>query len=298
MIPDASHKKGLIITGAGGLLLTIDIPFIRLADMEPWGLMLFRSALMAVAITVYWAVKRLTGRPTPPLVDGWHGWAVGGIYGVANICFTLAVFSTSTANLVFILAFNATVAAILSWLFLHERPALATWLTIAATLVGVLIIVSGGIRAGHGWGDGLAFMVAFCMASALTLTRRSGKNLSMTPAIGGYLSALVALPVVWKMGFAMNANGLIYLLINGLLIIPIAAGLLALGPSYISAPKVAMFFLLETVLTPIWVWLIFQETPAPKSLIGGAIVITAIVAHSLWQLRVVREPARPYSSTG
>ncbi len=274
-------------------MLTIDIPLIRLANMEPWTVMLLRSFLMASAITAYWVVRKMLGRPTPPLVDGWHGWVVGCIYGGANVCFTLAVFTTSTANLVFILACNAMVVAVLSWLVLHERPALGTWLAIGVTLAGVLLIVRHGMQAGSWLGDGLAFTTALSMASALIITRKSGKNLSMTPAIGGYISALVALPVVWESGVVVDGNGLVYLLINGLFVIPIAAVLLALGPSYISAPEVAMFFLLETVLTPLWIWMIFREVPATHSLVGGALVIAAIVAHSLWQLWSAGTHSRP-----
>ena len=80
---------------------------------------------------------------------------------------------------------------------------------------------------------------------------------------------------------------------------PISFFCLATGPKYISGPEVAMFYLLETVLAPIWVWLIFAERPTTQSLIGGAILIAALVAHSLWQLlegrrrkaaRVIRHP--------
>ena len=71
--------------------------------------------------------KKALRQPVPPLVNGRYGWIVGAIYGAANITFTLAVFHTATSNLVFILACNAMVAAILSWLLLAERPALATW---------------------------------------------------------------------------------------------------------------------------------------------------------------------------
>ena len=65
---------------------------------------------------------------------------------------------------------------------------------------------------------------------------------------------------------------------------PISFFCLATGPRYISGPEVAMFYLLETVLAPVWVWVIFSEVPSRNSLIGGAILIVALVAHSLWQL--------------
>ena len=65
---------------------------------------------------------------------------------------------------------------------------------------------------------------------------------------------------------------------------PLSFFCLAAGPRYISGPEVAMFYLLETVLAPVWMWMIFYETPTRNSLIGGVILIVALVAHSVWQL--------------
>ena len=67
-------------------------------------------------------------------------------------------------------------------------------------------------------------------------------------------------------------------------IMPISFFCLANGPKYISGPEVAMFYLLETVLAPVWVWMIFAEVPTRNSLIGGMILIVTLVAHSTWQL--------------
>jgi drug/metabolite transporter (DMT)-like permease len=75
-----------------------------------------------------------------------------------------------------------------------------------------------------------------------------------------------------------------WILFNGAIFIPLAFYCLATGPRWISAPEVAMFYLLETVLAPVWMWLIFTEMPTRNSLIGGVILIVALVAHSIWQL--------------
>jgi hypothetical protein len=84
-----------------------------------------------------------------------------------------------------------------------------------------------------------------------------------------------------------------WLALNGLIVIPVAFWCLATGPKYISGPEVAMFYLLETILAPVWMWLIFSEAPTRLGLIGGAIIVTALVAHSLWQLSAHRRAAQP-----
>lgn len=70
-------------------------------------------------------------------------------------------------------------------------------------------------------------------------------------------------------GFTIAEPG--YIFFNGLVMIPLAFFCLATGPRYLSAPEVGMFYLLETILAPIWVWLVFAETPTTQTLMGGAI---------------------------
>src|SRR5690606_25872444 len=139
---------------------------------------------------------------------------------------------------------------------------------------------------------------AFCIACAITISRASGKDMGFTALIGVILPCLVALFMVSRGGFQVEAPW--WILFNGAVIMPISFFCLANGPKYISGAEVAMFYLLETVLAPVWVWMIFSEVPSRNSLIGGVILITALVFHSVWQLhqgrkrrmaRAVRHPA-------
>ena len=82
------------------------------------------------------------------------------------------------------------------------------------------------------------------------------------------------------------------ILFNGLVVTPLAFFCLATGPRYLSAPEVGMFYLLETVLAPIWVWIVFAETPTTQTLMGGSILIFALLAHSLWQIRAKNRATR------
>ena len=77
---------------------------------------------------------------------------------------------------------------------------------------------------------------------------------------------------------------------------PLSFFCLAAGPRYISGPEVAMFYLLETVLAPVWMWMIFYETPTRNSLIGGVILIVALVAA--FRLAIDRRPPAPGGNSG
>ncbi|TGP26999.1 MULTISPECIES: DMT family transporter [unclassified Mesorhizobium] len=281
------HQKGLLITAIGGLTLTVDIPLIRLADGSPWTIMMLRTGTTLVAALVTWAVWRALRSDAPKLIPGWSGLAVALCYGLTGVTFVTAVYHTSTADLVFILAFNTVFAALLSWLFLREKPRLGTMIAMLAMILGVLIIVGGSIGTGYLFGDFMALCSAFFVALAITISRASGKDMGFTALIGVVLPLAVALFMVSGEGFHVNQPW--WIIFNGAVIMPISFFCLANGPKYISGPEVAMFYVLETVLAPVWVWLIFAETPSRDSLIGGAILIVTLVAHSLWQLREGRK---------
>ncbi|APG90583.1 DMT family transporter [Sinorhizobium americanum] len=279
----ARHRRGLAITGLGGLALSFDIPLIRSADGEVWSILAVRSlSTFAVAIAAWLFINRVLGRRIA-LIHGKAGLIAGLFYGINSFTFLLAVFNTSTANVVFILAFTSMFAAILSWIFLKERPSNATLLTMAIMLLGVGVIVQDGLESGHLFGDAMAACSAFLLASAITISRASGRDMALVPLATAIFPALAALTLLPASGFAIAAPG--YILFNGLVMIPVAFFCLATGPRYLSAPEVGMFYLLETILAPIWVWIVFSEMPTFQTLVGGAILILALLGHSLWQMR-------------
>ncbi len=128
----------------------------------------------------------------------------------------------------------------------------------------------------------MAACSALTIASAITISRASGEDMGFTSLIGVIFPFAVAAFIVGGTGFRIEEPW--WIVLNGAVIMPLAFFCLATGPRYITGPEVAMFYLLETVLAPVWMWLIFYETPSRKSLIGGVILIVALVAHSVWQL--------------
>lgn len=286
----SDHRKGLLITAIGGLVLTIDIPVLRLGDGDVWSVLLIRSGGMAAMAFLAWLVYRLVTGRWLSLLPGRISWIIALLYGISAITFITAVFNTSTANVVFILAFNTMFAAVLSWIFLGERPAPQTLLAMAAMIVGVTIIVWNGIALGNTFGDLMALLSSLIMSCAITISRAVRRDMGFAPLIANLLPAAVALMMVSGGGFSIANPG--WIVFNGLFVMPVAFWCLATGPKYISAPEVAMFFLLETILAPIWVWIIFAETPSRATLVGGSIMIVALVGHSLWQLSRGRRPIR------
>jgi drug/metabolite transporter (DMT)-like permease len=282
----SEQRKGLLLTAIGGLALSFDIPLIRLSEGDPWSILATRSIItFAMSFVYWWIACRMTGKRVT-LVGGWIGLLVGLLYTLGTVAFLIAVYHTRTANLVFILAFNPMIGAIFGWIFLKQRPAVATLITMLVMIGGVGIIVHDGMASGYLLGDSLALLCAVSLAAAITISSASKADLGFAPMVSNIFPAIVGMVLVAKTGFVLESPG--WIIFNALFVTPLAFWCLATGPRYLSPPVVGMFYLLETVLAPIWVWLIFSETPTVPTLIGGTILIVALIAHSLWMMRKER----------
>lgn len=286
--PRSLYARGLALTAFGGLVLTADIPLIKLADGAPWSIVFLRSGTTLLVTLCVWLVWRRLSRTAPPLVPGRTGLAVALLYGGCNTFFMLGIFLTSTANLVFIVALSSMFVALFCWAALGERPKPATVLTMFALIVGIAIIVGDGFASGRFLGDLFALGATLCIAGAITITRASGKDMGLAALVGATLPFVVSVCVLLWSGTGLDVAQPFWVLLDGAIVAPLAFFCLATGPRYISGPEVAMFYLLETVLAPIWVWMIFSEVPSANTLWGGAILIGALLAHSFWQLSAAR----------
>lgn len=276
--------------GLGGMLLSVDIPLIRLAEGAPWSILFVRSGLTFVVTLLGWAIWSLASGRVRTLIPGRIGLAVAALYAASSVVFILAVYNTATANLVFILAFNTAFSAVLSWIFLKERPRGGTLVAMGFMLVGVAIIVHEGMSSGHVFGDAMALLSAFFLSCAITISRGSGKDMSFTAILSTIVPCLLAASALPAEGFQIAHP--VWIVLNGAVLMPVTFFLLAVGPRLLSGPEVAMFYLLETVFAPVWVWFIFDEAPSRQSMVGGTILVLALIVHSLWRLRSGRARTR------
>lgn len=278
------HARGVFITFLGGLALSFDIPVVRLAEGGAWSILAVRSICTVIVTLVLWSALRLIAGKAPVLVPGRAGVIVSIFYSFSSIAFILSVFNTTTANVAFILAFNPMFAALLSWIFLRERPRMATFVAMAAMTAGVLLIVGSGLKSGHLFGDSCAALSAFSIACALTYSRAAKQDFGFTPMVATILPAVVGGFLATQTGgFHIVSPG--WIIFNGLFLTPFAFWALATGPRFLSAAETGMFYLLETVLAPVWVWLIFADRPPVPTLIGGAIILGALIWHSTHTMR-------------
>jgi drug/metabolite transporter (DMT)-like permease len=280
-------RRGLLITSIGGLLFTFDLPLLRLAHSDKWTLIFSRGVLLFLAITaVWWLLRKLNGT-NGSYIAGRAGWAVVATNTVANITYIAAITETDAANVVLITALIPIVTALLSRVFLGEAIHRFTWIATILSLAGVAIIVWDSVNGSGLFGDVLAMISCLCTAMAFTIIRGSGKNVATSLGVGSLASAVVALGVILWGGvetIPLAPQGWLYVALSGLVVIPLASTLIANGPRFLPSADVSMFFLLETVLTPIWIYLLFMEVPTRSVFLGGFVIIATLLVHSAWRL--------------
>jgi drug/metabolite transporter (DMT)-like permease len=278
------HLKGLLLAGAGVLVLSPDSLLVRLIGADPWTLLFWRGLLLFAALFLplclyrgprVWDTCRRTGKA---------GLLAGALLASSTLCFVQALTHTTVANTLIIIGAGPLAAALLGRLFLKEPVATRTWLAIGAALTGIWITVSGDLEGGHALGNLCAGGTALSYASYLVVLRRT-RGVDMTPAValGGLLAAVVSWPLATPL--AVTSGDAIYLGLLGLLVLPASFYLISLGPRFLPAPEVNLILQLEIVLGPYWVWLFLGEIPATHALIGGMVVLATLTIHSAIGLR-------------
>ena len=274
------HLKGLLIAVVGVLWLSPDALLVRLVDADPWTTAFWRCLLVAVTFTLI--VVALRGRETLAAFRGFGatGWLMALFFGGGSILFALSVKHTNIANTLVILCGTPLVAALFSRFFLGERIRPATWVAVGAVVAGVATILYDNLGMDNLTGDLLAVCTTVSFAGNLTVQRAHGDGDRFAPlALGTAVAALALLPLASPGTVTVPDMG--WLFLNGMVVMPVAFALILKAPSYLPAPEVALVMLLEPLLGPIWGWLAVGETASPEVLFAGAVIATAVAAHTL-----------------
>ena len=222
---------------------------------------------------------------------GRPGLVFAALSATGNILFVISITQTDVANTLIIIAVAPLLAALLSHFVLAEPIDRRTWIAAVAVSLGVAVVFSGSFEQGHLVGDLAALAGALVIAGWMTLVRRY-PTVPMNPglALGGLLAAAVALSFATP--FTLVAADFGLLALSGLVLLPIALGLIVLGPRYLPAPEVSILILGEVVIGTLLVWAVIGERPTIEAFYSGLVIITAVVAHAIAGTRQPRSAAR------
>ena len=278
------QQKGSLLAFVAVMFITPDSLFIRLSNLDTWGLVFYRGIIPF--FTVFFVMLLIYKLNFFKILfnSGFHGIIYIATFSITNITFVVSIQNTNVANTLVMIATAPMLSAILGAIFLKEPPDRKTFISIIITFIAIVYIFFDSLKVGNFYGDILGFVTAFGLAvGAITIRSAKTKNLVPAAVVGKLFVASFALFFIES--FTLIDKDLFIVPLMCILCVAIPFVLVTIAPRFIPAAEVNLFFLLETIIGPIWVWVIINEQPSVETLQGGAIIITTIAIHSFLKLR-------------
>ena len=278
------QQKGSLLAFIAVMFITPDSLFIRLSNVDTWGLVFYRGIIPFLTVFLGMLMIYKLNFFKILFSSGYHGLIYVGTFSITNITFVVSIQNTNVANTLVMIATAPMLSAILGAIFLKELPDKKTWISIIITFLAVIYIFFDSLRLGNFYGDILGFITAIGLAvGAVTIRSAKSKNLVPAAVIGKLFVATFALFFIES--FDLENKDLVIVPLMCILCVAIPFVLVTIAPRFIPAAEVNLFFLLETIIGPIWVWLIIKEQPSIETLQGGLIIVTTIAIHSFLKLK-------------
>ena len=280
-------QKGIALSLIGVLVITPDALLIRLIGIPSWELLFYRGlipfVLLFILLLLYYKKNFLHSL----LITGLPGLFYAILIALGNTTFVISIQNTNVANTLIMIALTPFATAILSSIFLKEHPSQRMWLTIISCFFVVLFIFYDSYQGNRIFGDLFGLLTAILIGGSAVVVRYS-KLVNFLPSLLIAKLLTFVIPILFIQSFP---ESLIidlrefYLIIAMGICLFIALSFITLAPRYIPAYEVEIFFVLETILGPLWVWLIIHEQPTNKTMIGGICIILIIMSHTLSELK-------------
>ena len=278
------QQKGSLLAFTAVMFITPDSLFIRLSNIETWGLLFYRGAIPFITVFIallmvykanFFKLLFSIGRP---------GIVYAVTFSITNVTFLISIQNTNVANTLIMIAMAPMLSAVLGAIFLKENPDKKTWIAILITFLAAIYIFYDSIQLGNILGDIFGFVTALGLAIGAVVVR-SAKEKNLVPAamMGKLLVAVFALFFVKD--FELIHTDIFIVPLMCILCVAIPFVLVTIAPRFITAAEVNLFFLLETIFGPIWVWLVIKEQPSLETIIGGIIIILTLAIHSSLALK-------------
>ena len=280
----SNQQKGSLLAFVGVMFITPDSLFIRLSKIGTWELLFYRGAIpfffVLIGLLLFYKKNFLNAL----LKIGYVGIFYIISFSACNITFIISIQNTNVANTLIMVALAPMLSAVLATIFLKEPTNKNTWAAIFVTFFSVTFIFYDSIQLGNIKGDIYGFITALGLAINANLARYA-KEIDLVPSavIGKLVVAIFAFFFVDN--FYLSSMDLFIVPLMCVMCVAIPFVLVTIAPRFISAPEVNLFFLLEVILGPIWVWLIIKEQPSLQTIIGGIIIIITIALHSFLALK-------------
>ena len=280
----SDQKKGSLLAFVAVMFITPDSLLIRLSDIETWGMLFYRGAIPFVIVLVGLLLFYRQNFINAFLKVGTVGIFYAISFSICNITFIVSIQNTNVANTLIMIALAPMLSAILGAIFLKEMPSKGTWIAIFITFLAALFIFYDSLQVGNLFGNIMGFVTAAGLAVNAVLIRYAKDRDLLPSAVMGKLGVAV-FAFFFVENFNLNGTDQIYIPVMCIICVALPFVLVTIAPRFIPAEEVNLFFLLETIIGPIWVWLVVKEQPTLETIIGGAVIIITLGIHSFIKIR-------------
>ena len=278
------QQKGSLLAFVAVMFITPDTLFIRLANVDTWSLVFYRGIIPFFTVLIGMLIIYKYDFFKMLFTSGHHGLIYIITFSVTNIAFVVSIQNTNVANTLVMIAMAPMLSAILGAVFLKEMPDNKTWIAIGITFIAAVYIFYDSLQLGSIFGDLLGLLCALGLAVG-AVTIRSAKNKNLVPAavVGKLIVAIFAMFFIET--YTLIDKDLLIVPLMCVMCVAIPFVLVTIAPRFIPAEEVNLFFLLETIIGPIWVWMVIKEQPSLETIQGGVIIILTIATHSFLKLK-------------
>ena len=280
----SNQQKGSLLAFIGVFLITPDSLLIRLSNIETWGMLFYRGAIPFFIVLIGLLIFYRQNFINAFLKVGTIGIFYAISFSICNITFIISIQNTNVANTLIMIALAPMLSAILGAIFLKEMPNKGTWIAIFITFLSALFIFYDSLQMGNLFGNIMGFVTAAGLAINAVLIRYAKDRDLLPSAVMGKLGVAV-FAFFFVENFNLIGSDQIYIPLMCVVCVALPFVLVTIAPRYIPAEEVNLFFLLETIIGPIWVWLVIKEQPSFETIIGGAVIIITLGVHSFIKLR-------------
>jgi drug/metabolite transporter (DMT)-like permease len=278
------QQKGSLLAFVAVMFITPDSLFIRLASVDTWSLVFYRGIIPFFTVLVGMLLIYKANFFKMLFTSGRHGIIYIITFSITNIAFVVSIQNTNVANTLVMIAMAPMLSAILGAIFLNEMPDSKTWIAIAVTFFAAIYIFYDSLQLGNIFGDLLGLVCALGLAvGAVTIRSAKTKNLVPAAVVGKLLVAIFAIFFIET--YALVGRDLLIVPLMCVMCVAIPFVLVTIAPRFIPAEEVNLFFLLETIIGPIWVWMVIKEQPSLETIQGGIVIILTIAIHSFLKLK-------------
>lgn len=282
----AEHRKGIaLIVGACVCWASAGVLVRSMEVHDGWKITFWRSLFMSLFLLGVISFQHGRRLPERMHAMGWPGVVTGMLFALMFISFILALSTTTVANTLVLGSVSPFVAALFGRIFLREAVLPRTWIAMICAAGGIVVMFYDSLTGGGWTGNLIALCIPVAFATSVVILRKSRAEVDMIPSIflAGVFSMIMTLP--FALPLSVSAGDLGLLVTMGVVQLGLGLMLFMMAVPYLSSAEITLLSILEIIFGVASTWLLVGERPGDAALIGGGIVIGALVANQIAGLR-------------